>query len=214
MKVLSIGTDKNLFKEGSDVRRRIIEYGSLVEELHVVVFTARIRNQESRIRNIKISENTWIYPTRSFNRWFYVYDAVKIGKNILNTKYQLSQHQSKARCGAQQDTAFKGVIHCFTGNSKQAQKFLDLGLYLGFNGLILKNVPALPDPAEIISQIPLDRILLETDAPYLTPPEVQTERNEPLNIHYIVKKIAEIKKVTSGKIAEVTTQNARELFQI
>jgi len=69
--------------------------------------------------------------------------------SILNTKYQLPQHQSKARCGAQQDTGFRGVIHCFTGNSKQAQKFLDLGLYLGFNGL-KPSLALAPTPRELL----------------------------------------------------------------
>jgi len=124
------------------------------------------------------------------------------------------------------NVAIKGVIHCFTGNLDQAQRFLDLGLCLGFNGLIFKNVPALPDPAEIIQQIPLERILLETDSPYLTPllaevPQSWTkaesskeQRNEPLNARYVAEKIAQIKNVSFEKVAKVTTQNAKKLFQI
>ena len=108
----------------------------------------------------------------------------------------------------------RAVIHCFTGDREQAQKFLELGLYLAFNGLIFKKVPALPDPREIISAIPLDRILLETDSPYLLLPQARGERNEPLNVRFVAEKIAEIKKVSYEKIAEVTTKNAKELFKI
>lgn len=120
----------------------------------------------------------------------------------------------------------KGVVHCFTGDWEQAQKFLELGFYLGFNGLIFRKIPALPDPVEIITQIPLERILLETDAPYLMPPGIlrslgeggpqkaQSERNEPLNVRYIAERIAEIKQVSYEKVTETTTQNAKELFKI
>lgn len=118
----------------------------------------------------------------------------------------------------------KGVIHCFTGNSEQTQKFLKLGFYLGFNGLIFKTVAALPDPTEIIIQIPLERILLETDSPYLMPSgilrslgkggPVEEQRNEPINVRYVAERIAQIKKVSYEKVAEITTQNAKELFKI
>ena len=64
----------------------------------------------------------------------------------------------------------RGVVHCYTGDLKQAEQFYNLGLYFGFNGLIFKDVPALPKPKEIISSIPLERIVLETDSPYLIPP--------------------------------------------
>ena len=116
----------------------------------------------------------------------------------------------------------KGVVHCYTGDLKQAERFYNLGLYFGFNGLIFKRVPALPDPEEIISSIPLDRIVLETDSPYLAvPAEVLTkagsdfvERNEPLYIKYVAEEIARIKKISGEEVALATTKNARELFRI
>ena len=68
--------------------------------------------------------------------------------DFLTTKYKI------------QNTNLKGVVHCFTGNGEQAEKFLEMGFYLAFNGLILKDVPALPDHVEVIKRIPLERILL------------------------------------------------------
>lgn len=112
------------------------------------------------------------------------------------------------------NATMNGVVHCFTGNLEQAQKFLESGFYIGFNGLIFKDVAALPDPVEIINQIPLEKILIETDAPYLTPPQVKGERNEPMNVRYVAARIAQIKKVSYEKAAEITTQNAKELFKI
>ena len=108
----------------------------------------------------------------------------------------------------------RGVVHCFTGTIEQAQKFMKLGLYIGFNGLILKDVPALPNPEEVISSIPLDRIVLETDSPYLVPPMAGAERNEPTFVKYVAEEIARIKKVSVGEVAKATTKNAKTLFTL
>lgn len=80
VKILSIGSDKNLFKENSAVRLRIIEYGSFVEELHIVVFSKK------NFSNTQIAKNIFLYPTNSSSKWFYPFDAVKIGKKIINEK--------------------------------------------------------------------------------------------------------------------------------
>ena len=109
-----------------------------------------------------------------------------------------------------QVSSFKlqGVIHCFTGNWEQAREYLDMGFYLGFNGIIFKL-----DLDEIIKKTPLERILVETDCPYLTPPQAKVQRNEPLFVKYIVERIAEIKGTDYAKIAKITFSNARELFK-
>jgi len=100
-----------------------------------------------------------------------------------------------------------GVIHCFTGNWEQAQEFLKMGFYLGFNGIIFKlNLD------KIIKKTPLDKILIETDCPYLTPPNLKEQRNEPLFVKYVAEKIAKIKKISYEEIAEITTNNAKKLF--
>jgi len=100
----------------------------------------------------------------------------------------------------------KGVIHCFSGNWQEAEKYLDKGLYLGFNGIIFKlNLD------EIIEKIPIDRMLVETDCPYLTPSPMEG-RNEPIYVRYVTEKIAKIKKKSYEEIAEITTKNAKLLF--
>jgi TatD DNase family protein len=112
----------------------------------------------------------------------------------------------------------KGVIHCFTGNWEQAQKYLAMGFYLGLNGIIFKlNID------EVIKDAPLDKIVLETDCPYLTPlPAVALTkegapivgRNEPLYVKYVAEKVADLKKISIEEISEITTQNAKNLFRI
>lgn len=100
-----------------------------------------------------------------------------------------------------------GVVHCFTGNWAQAKKYLDMGLYLGFNGIIFKF-----DTTETIKKAPLDKMLIETDCPYLTPPQVNTERNEPIFVKYVAEKIAELRAVSFQEITKATTQNAKQFF--
>ncbi|MBU2109665.1 hypothetical protein KKB71_01775, partial [Patescibacteria group bacterium] len=108
MKILSIGTDKNLFYENSEVRQRMIEYGNLVEELHIIMFATQkseIRSTKSETNSkIKISNNTFVYPTNSGSRWFYVWDAIKIGEEIIgNWKLEIENSlvtaQDPFECG-------------------------------------------------------------------------------------------------------------------
>jgi len=101
-----------------------------------------------------------------------------------------------------------GVIHCFTGNLEQAKSYLDMGFYLGFNGIIFKF-----DCDEVIKNTPPERILLETDCPYLTPPQ-ESGRNEPLYVRYVAERIANLKNLSHEEIENITAQNAKKLFKI
>ena len=109
----------------------------------------------------------------------------------------------------QGESGVRGVVHCFTGRWQQAQAYLSRGLYLGFNGIIFKF-----DVNDVIKKMPLNRILIETDCPYLSPPKAQVERNEPIYVSYVVERIAELRGESFEKIAKVTTQNAKELFRL
>lgn len=104
------------------------------------------------------------------------------------------------------------VAHGFVGNLNELKEYLNFGYYVGFNGIIFKKIEGI-DFEESIRQTPLEKILIETDCPYLTPPP-QNGRNEPLHLKYIAQKIAEIKNISFEKVAEITTQNARNLFGI
>jgi TatD DNase family protein len=105
------------------------------------------------------------------------------------------------------------VSHCFTGTLEEAREYIKLGFYLGFNGLIFKKIEGLPNFEEIIKEIPLEKILVETDCPYLTPPQVGG-RNEPLYVKYIAEEIAKIKNISYEEVENKTTQNAKTLFKI
>ncbi len=112
----------------------------------------------------------------------------------------------------------KAVVHCYTGDWHFAQKYLDLGLNLGFTGVITFP-PKKSDPQiqlsllEVVEKCPLDRILIETDAPYLAPNAYRGKRCEPWMIEEVAKKIAELKSISLEEVLASTTQNAKNLFQ-
>lgn len=105
-----------------------------------------------------------------------------------------------------------GVIHCFSYAVEEARKYLDMGLYLGIGGVVtFSNARKLK---EVVAYAPLDRILLETDSPYLAPVPKRGKRNSSLNIPYIAHEIAMIKAIEYDEVVEVTRENARKLFRI
>ena len=105
-----------------------------------------------------------------------------------------------------------GVIHSFTGSWEIAKKFIDRGFHIGMNGIITFDKTGRSE--EVVKNTPLDRIVLETDAPYLTPVPHRGKRNEPSYVKFVAVRIAEIKGISIEEVDSVTTQNSRRLFQI
>lgn len=108
----------------------------------------------------------------------------------------------------------RGVVHSFTGTAEQTERFLDMGLYIGFNGIIFKKSLSLPDFNNVIASVPMDRIVVETDAPYLVPPQAGVDRNEPAFVSYVADEISRIKGISFQDVAVQTTRNARDLFRV
>ncbi|MGB9726643.1 MAG: TatD family hydrolase [Minisyncoccia bacterium] len=104
----------------------------------------------------------------------------------------------------------EGVFHFFTGSLKDAKAILNKGYYLGFSGVITYSDKL----DEVIKYTPLDKILIETDAPYVAPVPYRGKRNEPKYVIEVIKKIAEIKKLNSSQIEEFTFNNAKKLFRL
>lgn len=120
--------------------------------------------------------------------------------------------ESKAKINPSTSSGYKlrGVVHSFSGRWSQAQQYLEMGFYLSFNGLITFS----RDYDKVIKNTPLERLLLETDCPYLAPVPFRGQRNEPLYVKYVAEKIAELKGVSFDEVARVTTESARKLFRI
>ena len=103
-----------------------------------------------------------------------------------------------------------GVLHCFSGSVETAKILLDMGFYLGFDGPItFKNARKAPD---VIRMCPLDRLLVETDSPYMAPVPHRGHRNEPAYVKYVVEEMARLKEISPEEMARITTENAQRLF--
>lgn len=105
-----------------------------------------------------------------------------------------------------------GVIHCFSGDGATAQKFIDLGFYISIPGVVTFNNAQMLHDA--VRAIPLSRLLVETDAPFLAPVPFRGKTNEPVYTLYTAWKVAELKEVTLDEVARQTTANAQKLFGI
>jgi TatD DNase family protein len=104
----------------------------------------------------------------------------------------------------------RGVIHCFTGDHHAAREFLDLGFFLSFSGILtFTNAEALRDVAK---WVPIDRILIETDSPYLAPVPKRGRRNEPAHVRFVAETLARVKGLPVEDIARATSENAAVLF--
>ncbi len=105
-----------------------------------------------------------------------------------------------------------GVVHCFSGSAETAQTYLEMGYYIGFTGLV--TFPNVKKAVEAIRQIPLNRILLETDCPYMAPVPYRGKRCSSDMIAYTATRIAEIKGISPQEMIDIATQNCRDLFGV
>jgi TatD DNase family protein len=105
-----------------------------------------------------------------------------------------------------------GVVHCYSGDLIMANELFDLGFYISIAGPV--TYPKATHLQELVSRLPLDRLLIETDCPFLSPHPHRGKRNEPANVKLIAQKISEIRNMPLEKISQMTTDNARRLFRL
>lgn len=108
-----------------------------------------------------------------------------------------------------QQGALGGIFHCFTGTAEQARQVIDAGFYLGIGGVLTYKKTTLP---EVLADIPLEYMVLETDAPYLPPAPFRGKRNESSYLKYILEKLAGVKGLPQEEVAKITTANAQKIF--
>ncbi len=122
-------------------------------------------------------------------------------RNAFDTTYQIVKEELT--------DDLKGVFHCFTGTVGEAAKIMDAGFKMGIGGIVTFKNSGL---AEVVAQLPLESLVLETDAPYLTPVPFRGKRNQSAYLLYVAKRIATIKKVPPEAVAEITNSTAENLF--
>jgi len=158
----------------------------------------RMKNEELRIKNLqKEVFIKHIELAKKVNKPLIIHcrDSHEDLIKILNSKFSILNSPA-------------GVMHFFTGNYEQAKQYIDLGFYISFSGVITFA----SEYEELVRKLPLDKILIETDAPYATPVPYRGQRNEPSYVIETAKKIAEIKNISLDETARQTTENAFIVF--
>lgn len=135
--------------------------------------------------------------------------ALKLDKPVIVHDREAHQDSFDIVCGY---PGLRGVFHCYSGSAEMAKELLKRGWYLGFDGPITyKNARK---ALEVLELCPLDRILIETDSPYLTPVPNRGKRNDSRQLEFVAAKIAEVKGMSTQEIEEITETNGRRLFGI
>jgi TatD DNase family protein len=111
----------------------------------------------------------------------------------------------------EQNGNLKGVLHCFSSSVEVMEKAIDLGFHISFTGNITFKKS---DLKEVVEKVPLDRIMLETDSPFMTPVPNRGKRNEPSNVRFVAEKISEIKSISINEVIEMTSRTAKNLFNL
>lgn len=109
-------------------------------------------------------------------------------------------------------SAMRGILHCYSGSAEMAQEFMKLGFYISFAGPVV--FPRSTRLKEAAASVPLDRLLIETDSPYLTPPPNRGKRNDPSNVIYVAEELARIKGIPVEELIEITKKNGMAIYGI
>lgn len=143
-------------------------------------------------------------------KWFE--EQLDIAKRLQKPVIIHSRDATADTLSVLRDHRPNGVMHCFSGSVETMKEVLSLGLYIGLGGPVtFKNAR---HAVEVASVIPLDRLLLETDAPYMAPAPFRGKRNDSSLIKYVAEKIAELRNLTYDEVLEITEKNAKTLFNI
>jgi TatD DNase family protein len=138
--------------------------------------------------------------------------ALRLGKPV-SVHLREADEDALAMLGAARIGAGPGgVIHCFSGDRKAAEAFLALGLMLSISGIVTFKSAVLLQ--EAVAAIPLDRLLIETDCPFLTPVPFRGKRNEPAHVRLVAEKVAGLKGVTADEVGAASARNAERLFRL
>ena len=127
---------------------------------------------------------------------------------VIHTRNAMQETINRVKPFAQK--GLKGIFHCFSGSTESAKQIIDLGFLLGIGGVITYKNAGLP---EVLENVNLEHLVLETDAPYLTPVPFRGKRNESSYLSFIITKLAEVKGISEEEVARITTLNAEMIFQ-
>lgn len=197
----AVGIHPQVTKDaGEEILRQI---GDLAESHPKVKAIGEIGLDYYYLYTDKVTQKKWfarqIELAKDLNLPFLIHDRDAHG----DTLSILKEHQSPA---------MRGILHCFSGSLETAQELIKLGFYISFAGPVV--FPRSTRLKEVAKALPLDRILIETDSPYLTPPPNRGKRNDPSNIYYVAEELARLKGLPIEDIISHTRGNALRIYEI
>ena len=155
----------------------------------------------------------WPEPARDVQQAVFI-DMVKLAVelDVPIIIHDREAHGDMLDILRQYGKGIRGVFHCYSGSLEMTDELLRMGFYFGFDGPL--TYPNSKRAKRVASHLPLDRMLIETDCPYLTPQAHRGQRNEPAYVHYVAEEIAALRGIDAAEVARVTTENAKRLFAI
>lgn len=188
-----------------------------VEEAHEITTENLVKLAKSNPKIIGIGETGLDYYYEHSKRDIqqhafrcHIQAAQETGKPVIVHSRSADDDTIQILKSERKNKPYKGLIHCFSSTKKLSEEALDMGLYISVAGIITFNNAT--DLRETVADVPLDRLLIETDSPYLAPVPNRGRTNEPAFVEFVAKKIAEIKNVSFEEVAKVTTENFYRLF--
>jgi len=182
------GNDIKLFAEFLD-KPKVVAIGEIGLDYYKNI-SSKENQKKLFIKLLEIAKDANL-PLIIHNRDAYI-DTIDILKNITGS-------------------SVSGVMHCFSGDEKFLKTCLDMGFFISFTcNITYKNADSL---RKIVKLVPMDRLLLETDAPFLAPQDFRGKRNEPMHVKYVAEEVAKIKGISFEEVARITTENAKQLFK-
>ncbi|MBI3951174.1 MAG: TatD family hydrolase [Acidobacteria bacterium] len=189
---------------------------------------ARLYNQEWEERLLSLSRHPKVLAWGEIGLDYYYDNSPRgVQRDVFRRQVQLARHRRLPIIvhtrDAEDDTltilrqewrgsGLSGIMHCFTGTLDMAWASIELGFYISFSGILtFRNAEALRDVAR---QIPLERLLIETDCPLLAPVPHRGKRNEPLYVRYVARQLADIRGMTEEEVGDITRSNFRRLFSL
>ncbi len=171
---------------------RVVAIGETGLDYHYVTDEEKLEQQRNRFR-------THIRTARACSKPLIIHT-----REAREDTIRIMREEGAAQCG--------GVMHCFTENWEMASQALDLGFYISFSGIITFNSAA--ELREVVKKVPQDRLLIETDSPYLAPVPYRGKPNQPAYLRQVAERVAELRGWSLEEVERITSGNFRNLFQL
>lgn len=214
-KIINIAnTHKNIFGAIGVHPHEAEDMGSAISEDELLLYI----NKSNKI--VAIGETGLDYSRENINKdiqFENLYNHIKVATQtslpLIIHNRDSNEDMTNILTSEMKKHSFKCIIHCFTADETMAKKMLDIGCYISASGILtFKNATSLQEVFKNI--VPLDRLLIETDSPYLAPVPYRGHRNEPCFVREVAKKLAELKGLSFEEICDITLSNATKIFNL